>query len=444
MLFQRAERKRTFIKLAITGASGSGKTYSALRLARGLGERVALLDTENGSASLYADLYPFDTAPVSPPYTVQRYLQVIEEAARAGYDVLIIDSLTHAWAGEGGLLAEKEALDSHGKQNSFANWQQITKKHEALKAAILQAPIHVVATMRSKMEYVVEDRGGKQTPRKVGMAPIQRDGMEYEFTTVFDLGSDHTAITSKDRTGLFEGLGHLLTEEHGRRIAEWLASAAPAAPPSPQAVPQPHDPAPERHQAANTHSAPAANGAQGQTLGQALPDMDRKVTNPPPATKPQQDSAAMVCTGAGCGKPITKGQRDISERAFGQALCPACQRQQARGDDPAPATPPATTPAPEDPEQTATAAPSPEQTEARAAAKRARDAAKAEMERRKWPMDDQDEVWRRVNAIIGRDADERSALSAEQWDQVSSGIPKWKPSATPQPSTETAQEPAAA
>lgn len=219
MAFQRAERKRAWMKMALTGPSGSGKTYSALRLAFGLGKRVAVIDTENGSASLYADLGQYDVLEISPPFTVPKYREAIAEALAGGYDVLIIDSLTHAWAGEGGLLAQKEALDSRGG-NQYTNWASITKLHEAFKASILQAPIHVVATMRSKTEYVVEqDQRGKSTPRKVGLAPIQRDGMEYEFTTVLDIALDHTAIPSKDRTGLFDGLNAVLTQEHGKTVA---------------------------------------------------------------------------------------------------------------------------------------------------------------------------------------------------------------------------------
>ncbi len=226
MQFQKAERKRSWLKLAITGPSGSGKTYSALRLAFGLGKRIALIDTENGSASLYAQLGEYDTLEIGPPFTPERYRQAIQAAVAGGYDVLIVDSLSHAWAGEGGLLQEKEGLDARGG-NSFTNWASITKKHEAFKASLLQAPIHTIATMRSKTEYVVDQSDGrKATPRKIGMAPIQRDGMEYEFSAVLDIAADHTAIASKDRTGLFAGLNGLVTEDHGRAIARWLEGGA--------------------------------------------------------------------------------------------------------------------------------------------------------------------------------------------------------------------------
>jgi len=252
--FHKAERRRAHIKLAITGPSGSGKTYSALLLAQGLGGKVAMIDTENGSGEMYSALCAYDALQIDAPFTVAKYNAAIKAAVAAGYNVLIIDSLTHAWAGEGGLLAQKEALDARGG-NSYTNWATITKEHEQFKAALLQAPIHVVATMRSKQDYVLQanDRG-KQVPVKVGMAPIQRDGMEYEFTTVFDVAMNHEAAVSKDRTGLFDGIVGKLSYEHGAQIAAWLADATaepvaqptppPAAKPKPKAAPKQADTGP--------------------------------------------------------------------------------------------------------------------------------------------------------------------------------------------------------
>jgi hypothetical protein len=237
--FQRAERKRAKIKVAITGPSGAGKTYSALTMATGLGQKIAVIDTENDSASLYSDRFEFDTLVISPPYTIQKYLDAIGAAQEEGYDVLIIDSITHAWAGEGGLLSKKEALDARGG-NSFSNWAGITKEHEAFKANLLVSDIHLICTMRSKQDYVL-DAGdkGKTTPRKVGLAPIQREGMEYEFTTVFDIAMDHNASTSKDRTGLFDGVTAKITKDTGKRLQQWLNGAkvdAPVRTPAPANV----------------------------------------------------------------------------------------------------------------------------------------------------------------------------------------------------------------
>jgi hypothetical protein len=230
MLFKKAVRSQAKLKLAITGPSGSGKTYSALRLATGLGQKIAVLDTENGSASLYSDQFHFDVVTMEPPFTTERYVQVIDEAVKAGYDVLIIDSLTHAWAGDGGLLEQKESLDSRGK-NSFANWGLITKKHEAFKSAILQSQIHIIGTMRSKQEHAQVEENGRKVVKKLGLGPIQREGMEYEFTVVFDVAMNHEAEASKDRTGLFSGKHFKISEDTGKTIAAWMSSAAVIAAP---------------------------------------------------------------------------------------------------------------------------------------------------------------------------------------------------------------------
>ena len=226
--FHKAEKKKAWLKLALCGPSGSGKTYSALTLAKGLKRNIAFIDTENSSASLYADKFEFDTLEIDPPYTIEKYAQAIKVACcnDKNYGVLIIDSLTHAWAGEGGLLAKKEAMDSMGG-NSFTNWGKISKEHELLKARILAADIHIIATMRSKQDYVLQTNDkGKQVPIKVGLAPIQRDGMEYEFTTVFDIAMNHFAQVSKDRTGLFDGQLFQITEETGNLYLDWLNAAA--------------------------------------------------------------------------------------------------------------------------------------------------------------------------------------------------------------------------
>lgn len=243
MTFKKAERKQAKLKLAMTGPSGSGKTMSSLLMASGMGKKIALVDTENGSASLYSDRFSFDVLELDAPYTIAKYTEAIKAAQAAGYEVLVIDSITHAWAGDGGLLAKKEALDARGG-NSYTNWAGITKEHEAFKAALLNADIHLIVTMRSKQDYVLEvnDRG-KSAPKKVGLAPIQRDGMEYEFTTVFDVAMDHNAVASKDRTGLFDGQIHKIDESTGKRLMTWLSGGKPAEKPAP--IQKPAQPEPE-------------------------------------------------------------------------------------------------------------------------------------------------------------------------------------------------------
>jgi hypothetical protein len=244
MTYQKATRRQAKLKLAITGPSGSGKTFSALLIAAGIGGKIAVIDTENGSASLYADVkegplagIEFDTLEIAPPYTIDKYLTAIDMAEKAGYNVLIPDSISHAWAGEGGLLDKKGALDARGG-NTYTNWNTITPEQERFKARILQADLHIICTMRSKQDYVLEqNEKGKSVPRKVGLAPIQRDGMEYEFTTVFDLGMDHNAAVSKDRTSLFDGKIFKPSRKTGEQLMAWLKEGKAMPKPSPKPEP---------------------------------------------------------------------------------------------------------------------------------------------------------------------------------------------------------------
>jgi hypothetical protein len=231
--FRKAERKTAKLRAALCGTSGSGKTYSALLLARGLaGEsgRIALLDTERGSGELYADLFEYDVAQITPPFTPERYITLIREASHS-YDVLIVDSLSHAWAGEGGILEMHDnATKADRGGNSYTAWRNVTPQHNALVEAILTAPCHVIVTMRSKTAYeLVDDGKGKKKPIKIGLAPIQREGMEYEFTLVFDLSvENHIATASKDRTRLWDTRNEIIAVRHGTELRKWLESGKPA------------------------------------------------------------------------------------------------------------------------------------------------------------------------------------------------------------------------
>ena len=224
MAFRKAEKHKAKLRLAITGTAGSGKTYGALLIAQGLGGKIAMIDTENGSGDLYADKFDYDICRINAPYTVQKYLQSIHEAEEAGYDVLIIDSLSHAWAGEGGLLdMQGKIADSSRSGNSFAAWRQVTPWQNRLVETILTSKCHIIATMRSKTDYIqAENEKGRTEIKKVGLAPVQRDGVEYEFTTVFDLSITHSASVSKDRTSLFDGQIFQLSPEVGKKLKEWL------------------------------------------------------------------------------------------------------------------------------------------------------------------------------------------------------------------------------
>lgn len=238
MTFQKAVKRKAKLRIGLVGPSGSGKTFTALRIARGLGGRVAVIDTEHGSASLYADLFDFDVMELAS-FAPDTYVAAIQAAADAGYDVVVVDSLSHAWMGKDGALEQVDKHAARERGNSFGAWRHVTPMHNRLVETIVGAPIHVIATMRSKTEYVIEeDSRGKKVPRKIGMAPVQRDGMEYEFTVVGDMDYDHRLMITKSRCS---ALADAVIEKPGEDVAAtltgWLENAAPEAP-----RPTPFDP----------------------------------------------------------------------------------------------------------------------------------------------------------------------------------------------------------
>lgn len=224
MTFTKATKTNTKLRLAITGTAGSGKTYGALLIAQGLGGNIAMIDTENGSGNVYADLCDYDICNLSAPYDPRRYVQCIHEAEQAGYNVIIIDSISHEWNGAGGCLDlhDKEAA---GGKNSFAAWAKVTPLHNFFLQAILASSCHIIATIRSKTGYSQEkNERGYTEIRKVGLDPIQRDGVEFEFGTVFDVNDKHLAIVSKDRTRLFPDTPFQITNHVGKILLKWLNS----------------------------------------------------------------------------------------------------------------------------------------------------------------------------------------------------------------------------
>ncbi len=247
MGFQKATKAAAKLRLGLIGPAGSGKTMTALRIAAGLGGRVAVIDTERGSASLYSGErgLDFDVNELDS-YEVERFLEAIQDAAAGGYSTLVIDSLSHAWAGKGGIL---EYVDKAGKRNqgggNFGAWRDATPRHNALVDAILGAPMHVICTLRSKVEYVVENVGGRNQVRKVGLQPVQRDGLEYEFTVVGDVTQDHDLVVTKTRAAfLKDAVIREAGEDLGRQLAAWLnngqqrpGGAPPSPPPSTPARP---------------------------------------------------------------------------------------------------------------------------------------------------------------------------------------------------------------
>lgn len=234
MGFTRAIKRQAKLRMAVAGIAGAGKTWTSLLLALELaeGKPVALIDTEHGSASKYADDFQFDVLELSN-FDPRNYIKAIHEAEEAGYAVLIIDSLSHAWNGTGGALelvdsiAKKAAAKRSKDPNSFNAWGEVTPLQNRLIDTILSSPLHIIATMRSKTEYVVEKSAdGKSVPRKVGMAPVQRADMEYEFDIYADMDADNTMIIQKSRCRALAGQ---IVPKPDQSVAQvlktWLAGA---------------------------------------------------------------------------------------------------------------------------------------------------------------------------------------------------------------------------
>lgn len=248
--FKQAKREQARIKASVSGPSGSGKTMGSLFIAFGLTkaqfpnlsdeevwQKICLIDTENGSGSLYVGrqvgatrIGPYNTISLESPFEPGIFVDAIHMAEEHGMNVIIIDSLSHAWAGVGG------ALDQQGKiaertGNSWTAWRNVTPQHNKLVDAMLQSPCHVIANMRAKMEYQqVQNESGKKQVKAVGMGVVMREGIEYEFTVSFMLDCDHVANATKDRTGLFDGKYFTIDPSTGKQMYEWLASGDPVEP----------------------------------------------------------------------------------------------------------------------------------------------------------------------------------------------------------------------
>ena len=224
MKLQKATRKKVKLRLNLSAPSGAGKTYSALKLAKGLvGEwsKIAVIDTENGSASLYEHLGDFNTIDLQPPFSPERYIQAIDTCLSAGMECIIIDSSSHEWSGPGGCLEINENLaNAKYRGNTWSAWNETTPRHDAFVSKVLHAPVHIITCTRSKMETVMTD---DKKVKKVGMKDIQREGWEYELTVSLNIDRDtHKAIASKDRTELFDNKEpFLISEKTGELIRDW-------------------------------------------------------------------------------------------------------------------------------------------------------------------------------------------------------------------------------
>ena len=226
--FKKAKREQVWLKVLLSGASGSGKSYSALKLATGIAKLcksdIAYIGTEGSRNKYYADEFNYDLLELEEPFECEKYMDAIDAAVDGGYKVLIIDSMTHEW---------KWLNEVHDKMpgNSFTNWGKLKPRHHKFMDKVLNSPIHVIATARGKDDWVLEDKNGKQVPKKVGMGQQQDKDISYEYTVSLMIAQDtHVASADKDNTHLFDGRFEVLTEKDGERLYEWANKGDAPAP----------------------------------------------------------------------------------------------------------------------------------------------------------------------------------------------------------------------
>ena len=223
MELKQSERKNSKIKLAMQGSSGSGKTYSALLVAYGITNdwnKIAVIDTENGSANLYAHLGAYKVLSLDVPFSPERYIQAIDTCEQSGIEVIIIDSISHCWEN---LLASNAAMVG----NSFVNWNKITPRYNEWVQKILQSNCHIICTLRTKQDYNLVEKNGKMTPEKAGTKAIMREGIDYEFTIVLNMDLSHRAKVTKDRTSIFAEKSEFIPSvETGKTILAWCNGEA--------------------------------------------------------------------------------------------------------------------------------------------------------------------------------------------------------------------------
>jgi hypothetical protein len=235
MDFVKARKSQAKARVALTGPTGAGKTYSALTLATGMAKemgdaKIVVIDTEHGSAAKYSDLFDF-SVPAEPlkNFSPGTYVEAIKACEDAGFDIIIVDSLSHAWVGKGGALEMKDSFAARSKSgNTYTAWAKVTPEHNRLMDKLVESKAHIIATMRSKMSYVQEkdDRGRTQI-RRVGLAPVQRDGVEYEFDVICDIDREHKFLVEKTRWADVDGHHAVMDEDFGRRLVQWLTDGDP-------------------------------------------------------------------------------------------------------------------------------------------------------------------------------------------------------------------------
>ena len=226
MTLRKATRQKAKIRLGLSAPAGGGKTLSSLLIASGMTswDKIALIDTENGSGDLYSHLGEYNVLSLDAPYTPERYVEAIQQCEKAGMEVIIIDSITHEWDGKGGILEIHSSMTG----NSFTNWASITPRHQKFINAILSSPCHIITTVRRKQDYeMTKDGNGKIKVEKVGLKEITREGFEYELTVNLELDIKHNAKSSKDRTGLFMDQPEFVPSvATGKLILDWCNSGS--------------------------------------------------------------------------------------------------------------------------------------------------------------------------------------------------------------------------
>ena len=287
-MFKKATKSQSKLRLALLGPTGAGKTYTALALTAG--RKVAVIDTEHGSAAKYADKFDFDVLNLTNHHP-HEYIKAIYAAEAAGYDVVIVDSMTHAWKATQDLVDQETTRSKSG--NSFQAWGKVTPIWQDLIQAIVTSKIHVVVTMRSKIEWVIEENErGKKTPKKIGTKPDNRDGAEYEFDVVIELDQEHNAWPSKTRCAEIDGKTwkNPTSGDLGATLFGWLESGAPAPVTGAFNGTTPHrDFSDKKQEAAPATESKAAAAATNGATTTASP-------NPHPWTPEQKAEAKKIAT----------------------------------------------------------------------------------------------------------------------------------------------------
>lgn len=308
MQLRKAERRKAKLRIGLSGPAGSGKTYSALLLASGLAswDKIALIDTENGSGDLYSDLGAYNVITLKDNFAPEEYIKAIQACEQAGMEVIVIDSASHEWEGRGGCLEMNERIaNTKFKGNTWAAWSETTPRHQKFIEAIVTSQAHVITTARSKTDTIQAD--GKI--KKVGIKDIQREGFEYELTVAFNIDRDkHFAIASKDRTSLFiERDPFIIDAKVGHILLDWANSGVEA--PVPAVTPK-----------AAVIEPPKATDPIANALGLSPEAI---------ASAPKAASSLTACIT--CAAIITDKVLSYSKGKFGKALCFDCQKIAAAG-----------------------------------------------------------------------------------------------------------------